>query len=404
MVEKCIGVIMDKMYINVNSKKDCCGCRNCENICPKSAIKMTEDKEGFLYPKIDENKCVNCGLCKSVCPWINESSKEDKMDAQKCYALINKDSVVQRKSSSGGAFGVFAKEILKSGGYVCASIMDENLIVKHIITNKESDLEQMYGSKYVSSDLKDNFSKIKRLLNKSNKVLFCGVPCQVNALLKYLQKKYENLITIEIICHGVPSQKLFSEYIKYYEKKHNCKVIKYEFRNKRAAYWGTWKSLVTLEKNGKIILKKENADFDKYYHNFLESNCYRESCYSCKYATKERYADITLGDFWGIEHIKPSFIDKNGVSEIIINTNKGNTLFENIKECINFEKISFEEITKYNAQLENPSIRTEQRDIFYDQIGNESYFKHIAVSKSLKTYIKVLIPSSLKFYIKKLRK
>ena len=205
--------------------------------------------------------------------------------------------------------------------------MNDSFIVSHSITDNKKDLVKMYGSKYVISDLKDNFLIIRKLLNENKKVLFCGVPCQVNALLNFLQKNYENLYTIEIICHGVPSQKLFSKYIEYLEKKDNCKVLKYEFRNKKAAYWGTYKALATVKKNEKKYEKKINADLDKYYSNFLKGNCHRESCYVCKYAKKERNADITIGDFWGIEHINPNFIDKNGVSEIIINTKKGEELF-----------------------------------------------------------------------------
>lgn len=394
---------MDKKCIDIKSKKDCCGCRNCENICPKHAIKMVEDEEGFLYPVVDKEKCVNCGLCRKVCPWLNEIKNKESF-APICYAVKNKDKNVQKISSSGGAFGVFANAILEQDGYVCASIMNDNFIVSHTITNNKKDLIKMYGSKYVTSDLKNNFLIIRKLLNENKKVLFCGVPCQVNALLNFLPQKYDNLYTLEIICHGVPSQKLFSKYIDYIEKKNNCKVIKYEFRNKKAAYWGTFKALATIEKNGKVYEKKLNADFDKYYNNFLESNCYRESCYVCKYAKKERNTDITIGDFWGIEHIKSNFIDKNGVSEIIVNTPKGNDLFEKVKNMIDYENINYSDIIKYNGQLESPSKRMPKRDKFYENISKDDYFSKIKVNKNIKTYFKMLVPSSLKIYIKKIQR
>lgn len=394
---------MNKKCIDIKSKKDCCGCRNCENICPKHAIKMVEDEEGFLYPVVDKEKCVNCGLCSKVCPWLNEIKNKESF-APICYAVKNKDKNVQKISSSGGAFGVFANVILEQNGYVCASIMNDSFIVSHSITDNKKDLVKMYGSKYVISDLKDNFLTIRKLLNENKKVLFCGVPCQVNALLNFLPKNYENLYTIEIICHGVPSQKLFSKYIEYLEKKDNCKVLKYEFRNKKAAYWGTFKSLATIEKNRKKYDKKINADFDKYYNNFLEANCYRESCYVCKYAKKERNADITIGDFWGIEHIKPNFIDKNGVSEIIINTKKGKMLFEIVENNIEYEMVNFSEVIKYNKQLESPSKRLKTRNDFYQNIDGDDYFKNVSVNKNIKSYLKMIIPSSLKIYIKKMQR
>ena len=391
---------MDKKCIDIKSKKDCCGCRNCENICPKHAIKMVEDEEGFLYPMVDKEKCVNCGLCRKVCPWLNEIKNKESF-APICYAIKNKDKNVQKISSSGGAFGVFANAILEQNGYVCASIMNDSFIVSHSITDNKKDLVKMYGSKYVISDLKDNFLIIRKLLNENKKVLFCGVPCQVNALLNFLQKNYENLYTIEIICHGVPSQKLFSKYIEYLEKKDNCKVLKYEFRNKKAAYWGTYKALATVKKNEKKYEKKINADLDKYYSNFLKGNCHRESCYVCKYAKKERNADITIGDFWGIEHINPNFIDKNGVSEIIINTKKGEELFEITKNDIEYEIVNFSEVIKYNKQLESPCKRLKNRNDFYKGIDTEDYFKNVSANKNIKSYLKIFIPSSLKIYIKK---
>lgn len=400
-----MNAIIKNNCINIKAESDCCGCRNCENICPNDALTMIQNKEGFYYPQINFDKCLDCGLCNKVCPML-QSNADDAIYLEKniCYAFKNKNKQTQLNSTSGGAFAAFAEHIINNGGYVCGSVMDKDLKVKHIIVNNINDLAKLYGSKYVASDLNDVFVDIKKLLNNDKTVLFCGVPCQVNALLKFLPKSYDNLFTLELICHGVPSQKLFDKYIEYYEKKHKCKVLKYEFRSKKAAVWGTFKALAKVEKNGKISEKKINADFDKYYNSFLKASGYRESCYKCRFADVKRYADITMGDFWGVEHLKPDFYDPCGVSEVIINSHKGLQLFENIKDYVICEKIDFEKAIRYNSQLHEPTERPAIRDKFYNNIESDTYFNNMRIDINPKAYIKVLVPSKLKLKLKKLLK
>ncbi len=390
-------------HIKISNPQDCCGCRNCENICPKQAIEMIENNEGFVYPHIN-NACVDCGLCTKVCPWINEFDRKHYLKHPKCYAAINNDIEVQNKSSSGGLFGAFAKYILDNNGLVCGAILDENLKVRHICIDKIENLEKLYGSKYIASELSNVFKQIKEELNNGRFVLFCGTPCQVNALLLYVQKEYDNLYTLEIICHGTPSQKLFDRYITYLEKKFHIKIRGYDFRNKKAAKWGTFKSLLTYSDGKRIHHKSLNADFDKYYKNFLDGSNYRESCYICKYAKKERNADVTIGDFWGIEDIMPEIIDYNGVSEIIINSNKGMALFYKIKDKVTTKDVNFDEIIKYNGQLEQPTQRPFIRDEYYKGMDSSDYFKNMNIKVNIKSYIKLLFPQSLKFKIKRLLK
>lgn len=388
--------------INIINEKDCCGCRACENICPKKAIKMVENDEGFLYPKIDKDKCINCGLCKKVCPLINKVNKKDFLEENICYGAKNKNMWALKKSSSGGIFWVLAKYVLDNKGLVVGAEMTKEHIVQHRIIGNEKDLIELMGSKYVASNTNDIFRKIKKELEDKRLVLFTGVPCQVAGLTNYLMKDYDNLITVDIVCHGVPSQKLFSKYVEYLEEKYKAKLIDYKFRSKEASAWGTFKGLARLRKNNRIISKKINADFDPYYHSFLKGKNYRESCYNCLFANKKRISDITIADFWGVEAILPNFMDYRGVSSIVINTKKGKDYFEYIKDNIEFEKIKYNEIVKYNGQLTYSSKRPLCRDNFYNKVNEKKFVKSIKVEKTIKDYIKALIPTSLKIKLKRI--
>lgn len=391
-------------FIKIEKESDCCGCRACENICPKNAIKMVQNKEGFLYPEVNKEKCINCGLCKKICPWINNIERKDYLENPLCFAAKSKNKEIQKSSSSGGMFATIAEEILEKNGIIVGSTIDENLKVKHILVDKKEKLSTIMGSKYVYSDLNNIFSQIKNLLNNGKIVLFSGVPCQIAALKSYLMKDYDNLILVEVICHGTPSQKLFTKYIEFLEKKYKGKILKYEFRNKKAAYWGTYKSLITIEKNKKIIQKKKNADFDQYYWSFLNSKNYRESCYKCKFAKNERNADFTLGDFWGIEKILPEMVDYDGISVLIINSKKGKNIFENIKNKIEYKRVDYDTICKYNGQLKFPPVRESVRDNWYQKIDENNFIKSIKITPNFRDYVKIIIPQKLKFKIKRILK
>lgn len=390
--------------IKIEKNSNCCGCRACENTCPKRAITMIENEEGFLYPNVDEEKCVNCGLCKKICPWINEINRESQLTKPVCYAAKSKDIIYQKSASSGGVFPILADYILENNGIVIGCTIDENLKVRHIAIKNKEELTKIMGSKYVSSDLDGIFKIVKEELNKGTQVLFSGVPCQISALKNFLRKDYENLITVEVICHGTPSQKLFDKYIEELENKYKGKIIEYDFRSKKAAYWGTYKALVKIKNNDKTIEKKINADFDKYYWSFLNSKNCRESCYECKFAKKERNSDFTLGDFWGIEKIMPEMIDYNGVSIVIINSDKGLNLFSEVKEKLNIKSVDYDTICKHNGQLEHPPVRPLERDTWYNKIDEDNFIKYIKIKNDFRDYIKIIFPQKLKFKIKKILK
>lgn len=375
-----------------NVGQDCTACRACENVCPSNAIMMIENEEGFLYPKIDKELCINCGACKNVCHCLKENSKKNNY---KIFAVKPQNKTVSKNSASGGIAWLVSKTILEKNGIVVGAAYVDGLNVEHIIIDKVEELQRLRGSKYVISDTKDTFKIIKERL-KNTEVIYIGTACQISALKAYLNKEYENLITIDIVCHGVPSLKLFKKYIEYLEKINNEKVVKYEFRNKDITDWGMgFTAKVEFENGKKKYLK---ADFDPYYINFLKGTIYRESCYKCKYADiNKRPADMTIADFWGIEKFKPQFYDKNGVSLCIVNTTKGIKLFEKIKSQIIYESATEDEAIMFNGNLKNPTKRPEIRNSIYKGINEENFIvKKLVVKKNIKIILKNMMPRFIK--------
>lgn len=382
--------------MQVTENKLCTGCRMCEKICPVQAIHMVENEEGFIYPEIDNNKCIKCNLCKRKCPQNEDEMKKNK--DQIIMAVKNKESIEAKKSTSAGVSHVIAKEAIKKGYVVFGCVMDKELNVYQKQIDKIEDLDLIRGSKYVFSDTKDTFLQAKQLLEEDKKVLYIGTPCQISGLKACLGKNYDNCITIDIVCHGVPSLKLFKTYIKNLEKKFNSRIIKYEFRNKDKVEWGRFCSKVCTNEKDYYI----NADFDPYYYNFLKGTTYRESCYNCKYANFERQADITLADFWGIEKVDKTFFDKNGVSLVIVNSIKGKKCLKEIEEYVEIKNYSKEDASKKNGNLLKPTERPSIRDFIYEEIDDSNYIKNkLKVNKNIKTILKLIIPQFMwKFYKK----
>ena len=219
--------------IEIRDKKNCTSCNACYNICPVHAIEMIEDKEGFKYPKVDKQKCINCGLCEKVCPIKNKVLREENNKMPTVIAAWSKDNDIRLDSTSGGIFSELAKEIYKENGFVCGAIYNKEWLVEHYISNNINDIDQLRSSKYLQSDIKDNFKKIKELLEQENKVLICGSPCQIAGLYNFLHKKeYENLYTCDFICRGMNSPKIFRGYIKELEEKYHSEIKKIKFKNK----------------------------------------------------------------------------------------------------------------------------------------------------------------------------
>lgn len=388
--------------IDFIKKNQCCGCSACVQKCPKNAISLKEDEEGFFYPIVNKEKCINCGLCKKVCPFINYEV-EQKENYPKAYAVKNKINKDIFNSSSGGVFIAIAKYIIKENGVVFGAAYDENNNVNHISVEREEDLFKLQGSKYVQSNILNTFKDAKESLDKGKKVLFSGTPCQIRGLKNFLLKDYDNLITCDLVCHGVPSQKLFKTYLKSLEEKYQKKIKKYDFRNKDKKGWGLTAKVTFEDGKSKYI----NSDFDSYYSNFLDCNTYRESCYNCKFTTTNRNTDITLADYWGILSIHNDFYDEKGVSLILVNSKSGLDLLNNIADNIELIETDLNYAITKNKNLIQPSVRPEKRNNIYKNIDNSSCTNYIRDNLrykiTLKKVLKIFISNKLKKILMKIR-
>lgn len=349
---------MQDNYLNIIEYDKCTGCASCLNICPVGAITMAEDLEGFIYPKVDKNKCTNCGLCKKSCPILNTKFHTKQLE---CYAARGNEEI-QTKSSSGGIFTLLAENILDKGGYVCGAVFDKDWNVEHQIINNKQDLAKLRGSKYVQSNIGNIYQEVKKLLDNNKLVFFTGTPCQIAGLYGVLQKEYDNLLTADVVCHGVPNSKVWQKYLK--ENFGNDNICNIEFRNKE--YGWTCTNLVVTTPETKIT--------DSKFMNGFGDNLYlRKSCSECKFAQLERVSDITLGDFWGINIYRPELYNNLGVSVVFTNTNKGKNYLEEIsKEMVSCEKME-SRLTHYNYPLFHPSQENVFRKDFFEQIPQKTF-------------------------------
>ncbi|MEE1219703.1 MAG: Coenzyme F420 hydrogenase/dehydrogenase, beta subunit C-terminal domain [Ruminococcus sp.] len=375
--------------------KSCCGCMACAQVCPKNCIKFVPDKEGFLYPQVDSSLCIDCGLCSKRCPVMSEPQRNKN---PKVYAAKINDTNLSYKSSSGGIFPLIAKNILSKGGSVFGCAYDENMVARHIEITDESQLYRLQNSKYVQSDMEGVYTKVKAALDSGKYVLFSGTGCQIGGLHTFLNKKYDRLFTVDIVCHGVPSPALFEKYIDWKGKQMGGKLTEYSFRSKEKCGWNIYYKATNDKRS-----KSQDGIFDPYYNAFLKCRIFRESCYECKYANSERASDITLGDFWGIEISNPEFYDLNGVSVVLVNTDAGKKMWEDLSDSIKCIPSTLETAAKMNENLVRATPRPDCRDTIYDgfDVDTENYFSvKLKPPFQLKKRIKMLVPISVKGKIK----
>lgn len=378
--------------------KQCSGCGACVQICPKHCIEMKADKYGFNYPYMKQDDCINCNLCEKICP----ISKNDNINfKQSSYAAINNNDEDLLTSASGGVFGAIAEYILDLNGVVYGCAWQDKLQAEHIRVTNKKDLQKLKGSKYVQSDIKNTFKEAKNDLDINNWVLYSGTPCQIAGLKSYLRKDYEKLITVDIICHGVPSQIIFNDYIKGLEDYTGTNITNIDFRSKSNKNWGLSGTYTgTYKKTNKSFVKNFNYFDNYYYFYFLKGYIYRESCYSCNYANLNRPGDFTIGDFWGAESFKLPFKAQNGCSLIIVNTSKGKNIIESFK--INKVEIDLESARKFNKQLSEPTKVHEDRLLILDSMLNNSfshnnkYFKKKFKRELFFGRLKYAIPAKIK--------
>jgi len=390
------------------NKQSCMGCGLCAEVCPQKCISMTPDSEGFLFPSMDSDVCIACGKCLKECPATDAANELYHKDEANYFCSIISDKDILIKSSSGGVFGVMAKNTLAEGGYVCGCVYNTEMIAEHIVTNNQADVERMYGSKYVQSRAYGCFDEVKTILESGKTVLFTGTACQIAALRLFLRRDYENLCCVEILCHGVPSPELFSEYVKYLEKKLNGRVVDIQFRNKEKHGWGSeHRTCVVYEKKGSV--RKYRPTLPAYFSAFFYGLNLRESCYQCKFARKERVADITIGDFWGSWAKYGKRFDE-GISVVGVNSEKGKSFVSKIKGDFAFyDNLTQNEAARSNDNMEHPIKRPNERTYFYDHsakkrykgLWKKAYLSKTYRKKTLASVYGAFVPAKIRFAIQR---
>lgn len=349
--------------LDICPKNICTGCSACYNICSFDAIEMHYDKEGFLFPIVDESKCVLCNKCKLICPSKNNIENFNYINPV-VIACQHLDDEVLKNSSSGGAFYAIAQYILLNKGVVIACKMDELMTPYHAIFNSINDIKPFHGSKYLQSEIGESYKQAKSYLNKGELVLFVGLPCQI-AGLKSVIGEFDttNLVTVELVCHGVGSKLFFDRYIEEVEAKNNKKINNFIFRTKKEKIGvGYTSEFVFSDGTEKFVSAVDNA----YMMCYLQKLIYRESCYKCIYASIPRIADITFGDFLGVD--KKTFHDTNlakGVSLVLLNNQKAEKLFDKFNSNLQYAYRPLEEATDSNSNIYKPSFRPEARNVIF---------------------------------------
>lgn len=377
----------------VCDSEKCTGCGLCKNICPRNAIQMV-DKEttGHFYTVIDSEKCVDCGLCSKLCPAMGE---EEFREPQVVYATWRKNASQQKGSSSGGVAAALYETAISNGYYIVGTYIADDFVTRMKVSNELCDIEAFKSSKYVQADPNDVYEKIAKLIRQREKVLFIGTPCQCAAARK-IRNSNEYLITVDFICHGVPSQKILSDYLKWIQEKKHKEITEISFRTPYGVE-------MTLKAKNRIIWKRKiNEDY--YLNAFNNGLLHNEACYECRFAQEKRVSDLTIGDFWGIGKKEPFTHPGRKVSVVTVNTQKGKELLSKCDSLMMVER-SYEEAIQGNTQLRHPSVRHEKRELFwqvYREEGIEQAFIHTIYQEVSRTYRKNRIKQAPKELIKRL--
>lgn len=347
--------------IDIRHKADCCGCEACVQVCPKKCIDFSKDSQGFLYPLVNKESCIDCGLCEKVCPVINKTTPAHNAPAT-LYAVKSNDDAVRAQSSSGGFFSLLADFVLGKDGVVYGAAFDSDFNVCHTRVDNIADLPKLRGSKYVQSRIGKTFIECKEDLNKGKLVLFTGTPCQISALKHFLRKDYDNLIKVEVVCHGVPSPMIFQQYLKETVIKdvEDRTITKVSFRTKLCS-WKKYFFTVEYSDNGEIGEYKECVTDSLYMKGFLSDLYVRPSCFECPAKNFTSGADFTIADFWGQEYTFPEFDNDKGVSAVFVNTVKAQEVFIAISAVV-VEK-PFADFIRYNPSL----VKSVNKSVFYSR-------------------------------------
>ena len=365
--------------IVIRNKKECCGCNACRSICPKACISMKSDEEGFLYPIVDSELCINCGLCEKVCPVLNQDSPRKPF---KVYAAKNNSDEVRLESSSGGIFSVIAEGIIEKGGVVFGAKFDKDWNVVHAWTDTKNGLAQFRGSKYVQSIIGETYKEAETFLQQGRTVLYSGTPCQIAGLRKYLRRDFDNLFTIDVVCHGVPSPLVWREYIKSLFGENGtigknlvlatqnpiCTITGISFRDKSKGWKnycfkiGYTTSLISesTPSASEINYYIEPVSLNMFMDGFLKNIYLRPSCYDCASKSGKSGSDVTIADFWGVNNVLPELDDDKGVSAVLLNTDR-----ISLGKQVQLTTIRYEDVYASNSMIEQSVAEPKERELFW---------------------------------------
>lgn len=356
--------------ISFDFDKHCVGCAACSDVCGHGCITIVEDKYGFRIPYVDTSRCVECGMCNKVCPVLNVNIRPNKN--QKCYCTYHLDEEIRYMGSSGSMFYLIAEWMLTQGGIVFGAAFDEQLKLRHIEATTLQELRPLMKSKYLQSDTTGVFKKVRDYLIKGQRVLFVGTPCQCQALYNFTnERQKENLILVDFICHGVPSQHLFDRFIRNYENKKKVKVKSFIFREKKTPKPPRYEddihnfTIETIDHYGHVSTKTGFYRDCSFYQGFKKYQIFRNSCYECKFVGKDRITDFTLGDFWYLTEYELEIKDfHKGYSELIVNSERGSALFDSLRGKVYCKEYSMDVPLKRNYAYSRPTIRYIDRELF----------------------------------------
>lgn len=369
--------------IQITDKTKCCGCNACADICPKKSITFKTDIEGFWYPEVNKDTCIDCHLCEKVCPILKPAEHITRYKTPVVYAAYTKDEQIRMDSTSGGIHSMLAEEIYSRNGYVGGAIYNEDHTVNHIISNNPQHLDEIRSSKYLQSSMEGQYNEIKTLLQAGEQVFYCGCPCQIHALYKFLKRDYDNLTTCDFICRGVNSPKVFLKYMEMLERMYNAKATKIKFKAKKWG-WHNFSMRVNFSNGEEYCQDRHN---DLFFIGYLEhGNFTRPACYNCKFKGFPQKADITLADFWGIENLDKSMDQDKGTSLVMINSDKALQLFNDIQEKIIAKPFTIDEARQGNQAMDASLKSMENnRGIFFadlDKMPFEEVAKKYFIRKT----------------------
>lgn len=349
--------------IDINNKKDCCGCSACANVCPKHCISMVEDNEGFLYPKINQDVCINCGLCEKVCP-IKNPIEEQINPKQKAFVVQNRNDGILRESTSGGAFSAIAKWVINQNGVVFGARLNQNFEVEHYAVEKYEDLKFFRNSKYVQSNIGQTYSQVRNYLKDGRKVLFSGTGCQLEGLLHYLGRSYENLYTVDVICRAVPSPLVLRKYLEMQQQR-GMKIDDVKFRDKCHGYKYSTMSLFTSNNRD----YHEGIDTDVYLRAFFSGMSFRPCCADCKFRKRHRRTDMTIWDCFTIDEFSKDLDNDRGATRILVHSPRAIKIVHEMESDLKIVEVNVEKAIKGVKELTQSPKFHPLREAFFEDLN-----------------------------------